>query len=79
MTSVGEEIAFHLNISAPALQRYYAGSVKSVSVIADDGRRIQFPVSALRPFVSHEGVYGHFVMLVDAGNKLIEIRHKAGR
>lgn len=72
-------IAFHLSISAQALQRYYAGSVNSVSVIADDGRRIQFPVSALRPFVAHDGVNGHFVLWADASNKLVEIRRKGGR
>jgi hypothetical protein len=73
-----QEISFHLNITTQELQRYYRGSVASVSVVANDGRRIQFPVSALRPFVSHDGVKGWFVMLVNANNKLIEIRRSTG-
>ncbi len=68
-----QEISFALNISAQELQRYYKGSASSVNVIADDGQRIQFPVSALRPYVLHDGVKGRFVMRVDDRNKLIEI------
>ncbi|MEE9422868.1 MAG: DUF2835 domain-containing protein [Gammaproteobacteria bacterium] len=68
-----QEIAFNLDISAQELQRYYLGSANVVNVIADDGRRIQFPVSALRPYVLHDGVKGHFVMRVDDCNKLIDI------
>jgi hypothetical protein len=68
-----QEISFSLNISTQELQRYYEGSASSVNVIADDGRRIQFPVSALRSYVSRDGVKGRFVMRVDDRNKLIEV------
>ena len=71
-----QEITFYLDISALELQRYYEGSATSVTVSAEDGRRIRFPVSALRPFVSHAGVKGWFVLLTDANNKLVELRRK---
>ncbi len=74
--AVHQKISFHLDISSEKLQRYYKGSINSVSVIADDGRRIQFPVSSLRPFISHAGVKGNFVMSVDANYKLIDIHRK---
>ena len=74
MDMTQEDIIVYLDIPARELQRYYEGSVSVVSVVAVDGRRIQFPAAALRPLISHNGVKGRFVIQVDAHNKLIGIR-----
>ncbi|HHO69847.1 MAG TPA: DUF2835 family protein [Gammaproteobacteria bacterium] len=66
-----------LNIPADRLQAYYRDGVQTVLAQASDGRRVQFPVASLRPFVSHGGVSGCFVLLTDDDNKLIEIRRKS--
>ncbi|MBL3591728.1 MAG: DUF2835 family protein [gamma proteobacterium endosymbiont of Lamellibrachia anaximandri] len=42
----------------------------NVSVIAEDGRRIEFPANSLRPFVTKSGVQGRFELLIDDNNRL---------
>lgn len=63
-------IRFSLNLSADRYLSHYQGHAKSVSVMADDGRRIEFPANALRPFVTKDGVQGHFELLIDGNNRL---------
>jgi hypothetical protein len=67
-------IRFSLDISSEDYLRYYQGSAHSVVVTSEDGRRIQFPASNLRPFVTREGVRGRFELLLDEGNRLLELR-----
>ena len=67
-------IAFSLAIPTDELLRYYRNEANAVLVQADDGRRVQLPASALRPFVDRAGVYGRFTMTIDDNNKLIDIR-----
>ncbi len=68
------EIRFRLAIDRQAYLRYYQGAASIVIVHALDGQRVQFPASALRPFVRHEGIAGEFVMVIDEQCKLQEIR-----
>ncbi len=72
-----EEIEVSLNIPADRLQAYYRDGVQTVMAVASDGRRVRFPVASLRRFVSHGGVSGLFVLVVDDRYKLIEIRRKS--
>ena len=72
------EFVVTLNISATAYQRMYRGDAQQVLAQDQHGRRIRFPAASLRPFVTHEGVSGVFVLRVDARNKLIGIRRKQG-
>jgi len=72
------EFLVTLNISAAAYQRMYRGAAQHVLTQDLRGRRIRFPASALRPFVTRDGISGAFVLRVDAHNKLIEIRRKSG-
>jgi len=64
------EYRFRLAISAQKYLAYYEGSVHAVVVTLANGQHLQFPAESLRPFVSREGVYGEFVLRVDANNKL---------
>ena len=63
-------IVIHLSISAQEYLKLYSGTAQVVSARAIDGRRIQFPASCLRPYVTHEGVQGRFELVIDDKNKL---------
>ena len=65
---------FRLSISADQYQRYYSGTAKFVQVITDDGRSLKFPASNLQPFITHEGIHGHFEMRFDNHHKIIDMR-----
>ena len=67
-----------LNISADKLLSYYSGKVRNVIAKCDDGTTIQFPVEILRPFISHEGINGRFVIRYDENNKLAGIEKITG-
>lgn len=64
------EYRFRLSIPAHDYLAYYQGVVHEVVVTLYDGHTIQFPADILRPFVSHAGVYGEFVLQVDGDNRL---------
>ncbi len=68
------EIRFSLSLSPERYLAYYQGAAQQVSVCAYDGRRLQFPASVLRPFVTHEGVHGEFAIRFDGNNKFQGIR-----
>jgi len=67
-------IRFRLAIPAEEYLSYYQGSAQVVVARADDNRTIRFPASAIRKFVTHEGVFGKFEITFDENNKLIGIR-----
>ncbi len=68
------EYRFRLAISAEKYLAYYEGVAHQVVVTLADGQHLQFPADILRPFVSHQGVYGEFVLRVDVKNKLQKIK-----
>ncbi len=65
---------FKLNISAETFLHYYRGAARAVIVQAEDGRTIQLPAKNFRPFVTASGVSGRFELVLDANDKLIELR-----
>jgi len=67
-------VRFQLAISAEDYLAYYQGKARSISVIADDGRRIEFPAEHLRSYVMHDGVRGRFELVFDEGNRFMELR-----
>ena len=69
---------FQLAINAEDYLAYYAGAARSVSVTADDGRRIEFPAEHLRPFVSHDGVRGYFEIEFDQDLRFRALRRIDG-
>jgi len=68
-----ERIRFSLNLSADEFLYYYRGQAQAVSVVAQDGRRVQIPASSLRPFVERNGVTGQFEMVLGENHKLLRI------
>jgi hypothetical protein len=63
-----------LRISAEAYQRMYNGNARNVVARDRAGQTIQFPAASLRPFVTHDGISGTFVIRVDEQNRLASIR-----
>ncbi len=74
----GREFVVALNISAFEYQRMYRGDARQVIARDIRGRRIRFPASALRPFVTRAGISGVFVLRVDADNRLVELQKRDG-
>lgn len=72
------EYRFHLAIPAEEYLAYYEGAAQQVVVTLASGQRLQFPADSLRPFVSHDGVHGEFVLRVDANNKLQALERVGG-
>ena len=62
-----------LSIPSNQLLRYYRGAASAVVAYDQYGRRVRFPASALRPFVTAAGVHGRFVLQVDEHNRLSAI------
>jgi len=69
-----KEYIVPLSITADAYRRLYSGDARNVLAHDQEGRKIQFPASSLRPFVSHEGIHGSFIVRVNEQNKLVSIR-----
>ena len=67
-------IRFRLAISAEDYLAYYQGSAQVVVARSEDNKTIRFPASAIRNFVTNEGVYGKFEITFDENNKLISIQ-----
>jgi len=67
-------IRFRLAISAEEYLAYYQGSAQVIVARSDDNKTIRFPASAIRKFVTHDGIFGSFEITFDENNKLIEIR-----
>ena len=68
------EVTIGLAISAHDYLAHYQGTVKEVVAPSSDGRNIRFPSTILQPFVSHDGIYGRFVISFDDKNKFQGIR-----
>ncbi len=67
------DIVIALNISPDEYLRVYQGAAKYVVARSQDGRTIQFPVSILQKFLTHEGIQGVFVIHHDGSNKFVSI------
>jgi len=69
-----KEYIVPLSITADAYRRLYSGDARNILAHDQEGRKIQFPALSLRPFVSHEGIRGTFIIRVNDQNKLAGIR-----
>lgn len=70
--------SFYLNISPEQYKAYYSGQIRAIQVQSHDGKQVRFPASAIRQFVTAEGVQGEFELQVDSNHKLIGISRKNG-
>ena len=67
-------IRFRLAISAEDYLAYYQGSAQEIVARSDDNKIVRCPASAIRRFVTHDGIFGRFEITFDENNKLISIQ-----
>ena len=67
-------LRFRLAVSAEDYLPYYAGKLRDIIVRAEDNRRIRFPASAIRGFLTMDGIHGQFEIQFDGSNKLICVK-----
>lgn len=64
---------FSLHLSAEKVLSFYQGQARTVIARLDDGRTVQFPISAVRKFVTETGIHGRFRITFDEHHKLVGI------
>ncbi|SEF70716.1 DUF2835 family protein [Marinobacterium lutimaris] len=67
------ELIVDLNISDREFERLYRGEVRDVVVRARDGRRVRFPATSLKRFVTREGIRGSFRIRYSPEGRLQDI------
>ena len=72
--AAAQSIRFRLAISAEKYLAYYQGRAQDIVARSEDSRKLRFPASAIRKFLTHEGIFGTFEIQFDEHNKLIEVR-----
>ncbi|MDR4503241.1 MAG: DUF2835 domain-containing protein [Candidatus Scalindua sp.] len=78
MNDEHKRFQFSLHISPDDYAAYYKGLATSVFVETYCGRKVKFPASVLRQFVTRNGIHGMFEMVVDQNNKLMQISRISG-
>lgn len=63
-----------IRISAERWEPFYRGEVQRLQTTTIDGRTVQMPAAALRPFVEANGVEGIFVIDFSDAGKLVGIQ-----
>lgn len=67
-------LQFSISVSADQFLAVYKGYAKTISVIAHDGRRLEFAAEKLKPFLTHDGINGIFAMQLTAENRFLSIK-----
>ena len=67
-------IRFHMSLTAEKYLAFYRGQAHDIVVRSEDNRSIRFPASAVREFLTRDGVFGRFEIQFDENNKLIGVR-----
>ena len=62
-----------ITIGAEEYLKLYKLGRAVVNARSTDGRRVQFPAEALRPWVNHDGIRGKFRIYFDQDNRLSRI------
>lgn len=68
-----KQYTFSISISYQSYLQHYAGQAAKVLVVTECGLKLQLDASRLRPFLTHGGIKGRFVLSTDASNKFINL------
>ena len=68
-----QQLVVDLALPADRFVAWYKGQADRVLIRSRDGRSISLPAHHLRPFLSHEGVYGSFVLTFTGEGKLLSL------
>lgn len=66
---MSQSIQFSIKLSYDKYIAFYKGYAQNVLVRSNDGRKIQFPAEILKPYLTREGINGHFIIHFDDRNK----------
>ena len=72
-----QQLILDLALPAERYLAWYLGRAERVSMVSRDGRRVSLPAHHLRPFLTHQGVYGSFVLQFTDEGKLIKLERLA--
>ena len=72
-----QQLILDLALPAERYPAWYQGRAERVSMVSRDGRRVSLPAHHLRPFLTHQGVYGSFVLQFTDEGKLIKLERLA--
>ncbi len=64
-------------LSAELLRAVYQGRANRILLRSRDGRKVSLPAHHLRPFMSHEGVYGSFALEFSDKGELLSLSRLA--
>jgi len=73
-TQSKKKFYFRLQISQQQYLQYYQGTANAVQAVSECGKRLKFPAVRLRPFLSHTGINGRFLLTVDRNNRFIDLQ-----
>ena len=68
------QIFFAIDLSYNQYLDYYQGLASNVQVRAFDGRLVRLPAVRLKPFLTHNGIHGRFVLTMDQNNKFVSLK-----
>lgn len=68
------QLIVSLSIDRSEYLKYYSGAASEVITRSLDGRTVRFPANILRPFVTHDGIHGRFVLRYNQQHKFVDIK-----
>lgn len=68
-----QQLVVDLALPADRFLAWYKGQADRVLMRSRDGRSISLPAHHLRPFLTHEGVHGSFVLTFTDEGKLLSL------
>ncbi len=68
-----KEYYFYIDIYYTELQRHYSGHAATIRVNTEEGPKIQFPATYLRPYVTQIGIRGRFKLVLDERNEILSL------
>ena len=72
-----QQLIIDLALPAERCLAWYQGRAERVLMYSRDGRRVSLPAHHLRPFLTHQGVYGSFLMQFTDEGKLLKLERLA--
>ncbi len=67
-------VMLDIALSAQSLLAVYQGRANRVLLQSRDGQRVSLPAHHLRPFLTHDGVYGSFALEFNRAGELVSLR-----
>lgn len=74
MLTMNTHFTFSMKLSKEKYEQFYRGTVRNIIVMTHQGVSVQFPASAVRNFVTSEGISGNFIITMDSNNKLVSLQ-----